>query len=74
MFDFVCCRNENNGTLNTTFNCCVNTEVANQPEHENNQLDRPIYVTVLEQHTMDFLDSLKHFIRGKRIDNFESTN
>ena len=73
MFDFVCCRNENNGTLNTTFNCCVNTEVTNQPQQENYQLNRAIYVTVIEQHTMDFIDSLKYFIRGYKTEHFEST-
>ena len=64
MFDFVCCKNENNGTLNTIFNCCVNTEASTQPQQENYQLNRAIYVTVIEHHTMDFIDSLKYFIRG----------
>ena len=69
MFDFFCCRNKNNGTLNPTFNCCIKTEVANEPQKEDNRLDRPIYVTVLKQHTKDI--SLRDCIRGKRIDHFE---
>ena len=67
MFDFVCFRNENNGTLITTFNCYVNTKASTQPQQENYWLNRAIYVTVIEQRTMDFIDSLKYFIRGQRI-------
>ena len=67
MFDFVCCRNENQ-IHNLILNCCscINNEVT---DHEQNfQLDRSIYVTVLalDIYSTNCIDC----IRGQRIDHF----